>query len=87
MADTTAPTSPAASSAPALKKGALVRVGRSSYAASLEAAASDPQPPAYIFEGPGEILAIKGDYAQLRWRRPVPDVWLRLDQLEPFPAS
>ncbi|MDP4682741.1 MAG: NAD(P)H-quinone oxidoreductase subunit O, partial [Cyanobium sp. MAG_255] len=26
------------------------------------------------------------DYAQLRWRRPVPDVWLRLDQLEAFPA-
>jgi hypothetical protein len=25
---------------------------------------------------------VKGDYAQLRWRRPVPDVWLRLDQLE-----
>ena len=31
---------------------------------------------------PGEILALKGAYAQLRWRRPVPDVWLRLDQLE-----
>ena len=92
MADTTAPTppaatSPAASAAPALKKGALVRVARASYAASLEAAASDPQPPAYILEGPGEILAIKGDYAQLRWRRPVPDVWLRLDQLEPFAAG
>ena len=39
-------------------------------------------PPAYVLEGPGEILALKGDYAQLRWRRPVPDVWLRLDQLE-----
>ena len=38
----------------------------------------------YLIEGPGEILAIKGDYAQLRWRRPVPDVWLRLDQLEAF---
>ena len=29
-----------------------------------------------------KILAIRGDHAQLRWRRPVPDVWLRLDQLE-----
>jgi len=37
-----------------------------------------------VVEGPGEILAIKGEYAQLRWRRPVPDVWLRLDQLEPW---
>jgi len=27
---------------------------------------------------------IKGDYAQLRFRRPVPDVWLRADQLESF---
>jgi len=25
---------------------------------------------------------IQGDYAQLRFRRPVPDVWLRADQLE-----
>lgn len=39
-------------------------------------------PPDYLFEGPGEVLALNGDFAQLRWRRPVPDVWLRLDQLE-----
>jgi hypothetical protein len=31
-------------------------------------------------------VALKGDYAQLRWRLPVPDVWLRLDQLEAFGA-
>ena len=77
--------SPAAS-APAepasLKKGSLVRVCQAAYLGSTEAGASDPKPPKYIFEGPGEILALKGDYAQLRWRRPVPDVWLRLDQLE-----
>jgi hypothetical protein len=71
----------------ALKKGALVRVSRAAYGGSLEAAASDPAPPAYIFEGPGEILAVKGEYAQLRWRRPVPDVWLRLNQLEPWNAA
>jgi len=71
----------------ALKKGALVRVSRAAYGGSLEAAASDPAPPAYLFEGPGEILAVKGEFAQLRWRRPVPDVWLRLDQLEPWSAS
>jgi hypothetical protein len=69
---------------PALKKGALVRVNRQAFAGSLEAAASDADAPAYIFEGPGEILALKDGYAQLRWRRPVPDVWLRLDQLEAF---
>lgn len=86
MADT--PTAAPGTAAPAkpapLKKGSLVRVNRQAYGSSLEAVASDPEPPAYIFEGPGEILAVKGAYAQLRWRRPVPDVWLRLDQLEAF---
>ena len=82
---TTPATTPSASApaAPApLKKGSLVRVCQAAYLGSTEAAASDPEPPHYIFEGPGEILALKGDYAQLRWRRPVPDVWLRVDQLE-----
>jgi hypothetical protein len=27
---------------------------------------------------------VKGDYGQVRWRRPVPDVWLKLSQLEVF---
>ncbi len=81
MADPTeAPAAPPL--APSLKKGSLVKVNRAAYTGSLEAAASDPSPPAYLFEGPGEVLSIKGDYAQLRWRLPVPDVWLRLDQLE-----
>ncbi|MEB3171655.1 MAG: NAD(P)H-quinone oxidoreductase subunit O [Synechococcaceae cyanobacterium] len=80
-ASTTAPTP-----APALKKGALVRLNLAAYQGSLEAAASDPEPPAYVLEGPGEILAVKGEYAQLRWRRPVPDTWLRLDQLEAWSA-
>ncbi len=79
-----APETPAsaAAAAPVLKKSALVRVNRAAYQGSLEAGASDAVAPDYIFEGPGEILLVKGDYAQLRWRRPVPDVWLRLDQLE-----
>jgi hypothetical protein len=77
---------PAAAPAP-IKKGGLVRVNRQRYQGSLEAGASDSEAPDYIFEGPGEVLQVKGDYAQLRWRRPVPDVWLRLDQLETYPAS
>jgi hypothetical protein len=84
-ASSEAASEPAPAAAPAttaLKKGALVRLNLAAYQRSLEAAASDPVPPAYVLEGPGEILAVKGDYAQLRWRRPVPDVWLRLDQLE-----
>ena len=67
-----------------LKKCNLVRVNGAAYAGSQEAAASEAPLPGYLLEGPGEILAIKGAYAQLRWRRPVPDVWLRLDQLEAF---
>ena len=64
------------------RKGALVRVNRDLYQNSLEAGASDEAPPNYIFEGPGELLVVKGEYAQIRWRMPVPDVWLRIDQLE-----
>lgn len=64
------------------RKGDLVRVNREKYTGSLEAFASDQDPPSYIFEGPGELLSIKGEYCQVRWRRPVPDVWLRTDQLE-----
>ncbi|QNJ30102.1 NADH dehydrogenase I subunit NdhO [Synechococcus sp. A15-24] len=73
---------PAKAKPAALRKGALVKVNRAAYNASLEAAASDPIAPDYIFEGPGELLLVKGDYGQVRWNRPVPDVWLRMDQLE-----
>ena len=76
-----------AAPAPALKKGSLVRLKRQSYAGSLESKASDSQVPSYALDGPGEILAVRGDHAQLRWRRPVPDVWLRLDQLEAYPSN
>ena len=80
------PSASAASDGPApgpaaLKKGSLVRVSKAAFQGSIEAQASDPAPPDYVFEGPAEILAVKGDYAQVRWNRPVPDGWLRLDQL------
>ena len=89
MAETSAAAAPADTSAPAaptIKKGSLVRVNRQAYANSLEAQASDVAAPDYIFEGPAEVLLIKGDYAQVRFRRPVPDVWLRSSQLEAMPA-
>jgi hypothetical protein len=82
MADSDA--SAPAKAKPALRKGALVKVNRKAYSASIEAAASDPTPPDYIFEGPGELLVVKADYGQVRWNRPVPDVWLRMDQLEVY---
>ena len=66
------------------RKGALIRVDRELFLGSVESKASDPVPPAYIFQGPGELVSIKGEYAQIRWRMPVPDMWLRIDQLKPW---
>ena len=67
-----------------LKKGSIVCVDQSIYDKSVEALASDKDLPSYVFEGPGEILSIKEEYAQVRWRRPVPDVWFKLDQLKEY---
>ena len=67
-----------------LKKGSLVFIDKSIYDKSVEALASDEDLPSYIFEGPGEILSIKEEYAQVRWRRPVPDVWFKLDQIKEY---
>ena len=64
-----------------LRKGDLVKVDRKKYLNSLEAQASDINLPEYIFEGPGEILLIKGDYCHIRWRRPVPDVWINTNHI------
>ena len=70
-----------------LKKGILVYVDKNIYSKSMESLASDIDLPSYIFEGPGEILSIKEEYAQVRWRRPVPDVWFKLDQLKEYIVS
>lgn len=82
-----APAAAAPVPAPALRKGSLVKLDRTAWEGSQEAGASAPDLPDYLVEGPGEILAIRGDHAQLRWRRPVPDVWLRLDQLVAWEPS
>ncbi|MDC3118424.1 NAD(P)H-quinone oxidoreductase subunit O [Prochlorococcus sp. AH-716-K03] len=67
-----------------LKKGSLVRLDKNIYLKSVESLASDIDLPGYVFEGPGEILSIKEEYAQVRWRRPVPDVWFKLEQLQEY---
>ena len=67
-----------------IRKGDLIRVDREKYLNSLESKASDDDLPEYIFQGPGEILLIKGDYCQVRWRRPVPDVWIKTEQIISF---
>ena len=48
-----------------LKKGSLVFVDRENYLRSIEALASDHDLPNYVFEGPGEILSVKDEYAQI----------------------
>ena len=67
-----------------LKKGSLVVLDKEKYVESLESLASDVDLPNYVFEGPGEILVVKEEYAQVRWRRPVPDVWFKLEQLKEY---
>ena len=66
------------------RKGDLIKVEREKYLNSLEFKASDDNLPEYIFQGPGEILLIKGEYCQVRWRRPVPDVWINSDHIVSF---
>ena len=67
-----------------LKKGSLVYVDKETYSKSVESLSRDADLARYVFEGPGEILTIKNEYAQVRWRRPVPDVWFRLEQLKEY---
>jgi len=67
----------------AIKRGSFVRAVREKLENSLEAAASDPRLPAYLFETKGEIVDLSGDYAQVKFGIvPTPNIWLRLDQLE-----
>jgi Cyanobacterial and plant NDH-1 subunit O len=69
----------------AAKKGAMVRVIREQLENSLEAQASDPRLPNYLFETPGEVIEVRGDYAFVKFgATPTPNIWLRVDQLEDF---
>jgi Cyanobacterial and plant NDH-1 subunit O len=69
----------------AIKRGDMVRAVREQLENSLEAKASDSRFPNYIFDTKGEVLDIKGDYALVVFGHvPTPNIWLRVDQLEPF---
>lgn len=70
-----------------VKKGAMVKAIREKLENSLEAQASDRRFSAYIFETPGEVVDIRGDYAFVKFGLvPTPNIWLRIDQLELFSA-
>jgi hypothetical protein len=67
----------------AVKKGSMVRVVREKLENSLEAQASDPRLPDYLFNSQGEILDIKDDYALVKFGKvPTPNIWLKLEQLD-----
>ncbi|MBR8829873.1 MAG: NAD(P)H-quinone oxidoreductase subunit O [Chlorogloea purpurea SAG 13.99] len=66
-----------------IKKGTLVRVLKDKLENSVEAKASDSRFPPYMFESNAEVVDVKEDYALLKFYVPTPNVWLRLDQLEP----
>ena len=69
----------------AVKNGDLVRAVREKLENSLESQASDSRFPPYIFETKGEVVQVRGDYALIKFgQMPAPNVWLRMDQLEPF---
>ena len=69
----------------AVKKGDLVRAVREKLENSLEAKASDPRLPAYLFETKGQVVDIKGDYALVMFGyTSTPNFWLRVDHLEEF---
>ena len=51
-------TPPAKPKPAALRKGALVKVNRGAYTASIEAAASDPCPPEYIYVLPSRTSRV-----------------------------
>ncbi|NJL01895.1 MAG: NAD(P)H-quinone oxidoreductase subunit O [Spirulinaceae cyanobacterium SM2_1_0] len=65
-----------------MKKGALVRAVREKLEASLEATASDPRFPPYIFETKGAVVDVDDEYALVQFFVPTPNIWFRIDQLE-----
>jgi hypothetical protein len=69
----------------AIKKGTMVKAIREKLEGSIEAQASDPRFPSYLFESAGEVLDVKGDYAFVKFGKvPTPNIWLHVDQLEDF---
>ncbi len=72
----------------ALKKGTLVRVLREQLENSLEAQANDTRWSSYIFEQNGEVVELRGDYAQVKFACvPTPPSWFRCDQLQEISGS
>jgi hypothetical protein len=68
-----------------IKRGDFVRAVKDKLEGSLEAKASDPRWPPYIFETKGEVVDLSGDYALVKFGiTPTPNIWLKTEQLEAF---
>jgi len=67
-----------------LKKGAMVTVIREKLEGSVEAQGNDTRWSSYIFETKGEIVELRGDYAQIKFGAvPTPPIWLNKEQIQP----
>ncbi|WP_218079856.1 NAD(P)H-quinone oxidoreductase subunit O [Anthocerotibacter panamensis] len=65
-----------------IKKGGFVVAKRDSLTGDV-ALANDTRWPEYIFQTPGEVQEIRGDYAFVKFGAvPTPSVWLPLSVLE-----
>jgi hypothetical protein len=66
----------------ALKKGTLVTAIREKLENSPEATANDVRWSSYIFETPGEVVEIRGDYVQVKFGKvPTPPIWFNKEQV------
>jgi hypothetical protein len=67
----------------AFKKGTMVSAIREKLEGSVEAKANDTRWSSYIFETKGEIIELRGDYAQVKFGQvPTPPIWFKQDQLQ-----
>ncbi len=68
-----------------IKRGDFVCAIKDKLENSLEAKASDPRLPSYLFTSKGEVVDLSGEYALVKFGiTPTPNIWLRLEQLEEF---
>jgi hypothetical protein len=65
-----------------VKKGDFVRLNLEKFHNSVEALASDRRLPPYVLETKGEVVDLRGDYAQIKFAVPTPTIWLKVDQLD-----
>ncbi|MFN3927032.1 MAG: NAD(P)H-quinone oxidoreductase subunit O [Pseudanabaenaceae cyanobacterium] len=67
----------------AIKKGSLVTAIKEKLENSVEALANDTRWSSYIFETPGEVVDIRGDYIQVKFGQvPTPPIWFNKEQLQ-----